>query len=76
MNCEYLSACPFYNDRMPMDRGIGLIYKKKYCLGNQEFCARYVVMNELGQSHVSDALYPNMLDMARQIIKNANDRDR
>jgi hypothetical protein len=56
MNCEYLSACPFYNDRMPMDRGIGLIYKKKYCLGNQEFCARYVVMNELGQSHVSDAL--------------------
>jgi hypothetical protein len=71
MNCEYLAACPFYNDRMPMDHGIGAIFKKKYCLGNQQICARYLVVNEAGKPLVPDVLYPNMLEMAQQIIEDA-----
>ena len=69
MDCEFLAACPFYNDGMPMEHGIGAIFKKKYCLGNQQICARYVVVNELGKAFVPDVLYPNMMEMAQRILE-------
>ncbi len=72
MKCECLSGCLFYNDKMPMDHGIGAIFKKKYCLGNQAICARYQVFRALGRGFVPDNLYPNMLDMAQAMIENAN----
>ena len=54
---------------MPMDQGIGSIYKKKYCEGNYEFCARYKVFAEFGKNDViPDYLYPNMDDIADKII--------
>jgi hypothetical protein len=68
MNCAKLSACPFYNDKMPMESGLGAIFKKKYCMGNNETCARYIVLQELGPEHVPDTLYPGMRDVANQII--------
>ncbi len=71
MDCEYLRVCPFYNDRMPMDHGIGAIFKKKYCLGNQDICARYRIASELGKPFIPDALYPNMLEMAQRIVEDA-----
>lgn len=71
MDCEMLQYCPFYHDKMPMDHGIGSIYKKKYCRGSQEICARYQVLQAVGPSYVSSALYPNMLDMAKKIIEDA-----
>ena len=72
MDCIKLQGCPFYNDKMPMDRGVGAIYKKKYCKGNQLQCARYMVMSAFGSAYVSPSLYPNMVDVARKIISEAN----
>jgi hypothetical protein len=69
MDCIKINFCPFYNDKMPMDRGLGAIYKKKYCLGNNEICARWKVLQALGSAHVPDTLYPSMLDVANQIIE-------
>ncbi len=69
MECLYLSRCIFYNDKMPMDQGIGAIYKKKYCLGNHEQCARYIAVEKLGQ--VPDNLYPNMHDIALALIQDS-----
>lgn len=71
MDCSRLEGCPFYNDRMPMDKGIGAIFKKKYCSGNQHLCARYKVFCEAGESLVPPNLYPNMLDIAENIIRAA-----
>jgi len=71
MDCIMLSKCPFYNDKMPMDKGIGLIYKKKYCNGNNEQCARYKVYVEVGGRFLNNNLYPNMHDIAIEIIKGA-----
>ena len=34
MNCENLKGCPFYNDRMSMEKGLGLLYKKRFCEGD------------------------------------------
>jgi hypothetical protein len=69
MDCIKIGMCPFYNDKMPMTSGLGAIYKKKYCLGNNELCARWKVFRTLGQAHVPDTLYPSMIDIAHQIIE-------
>jgi hypothetical protein len=69
MDCIKISMCLFYNDKMPMDSGLGAIYKKKYCLGNNEICARWQVLRTLGPAYVPDTLYPSMLDVAHQIIE-------
>ena len=71
MDCAKLADCPFYNDKMSMDKGIRTLYKKKYCNGNHQHCARYQVLEEMGAAYVPDHLYPNMLDVARKIIDEA-----
>ncbi len=68
MKCEHLQACPFYNDKMDIESGIGKMYKKRYCLGNKEECARYIVNKELGAEFVLVNLYPNMHGKADEII--------
>ncbi|KPU44636.1 hypothetical protein OXPF_17220 [Oxobacter pfennigii] len=74
MDCAKLQVCPFYNDRMPMERGIGSIFKKKYCKGNHHLCARYKIMCEAGESFVPANLYPNMQDIAENIIASVKKR--
>jgi hypothetical protein len=71
MNCPKLKKCPFYNDKMPMESGLGAIYKKKYCMGSNANCARYMVLQALGPEHVPNTLYPSMLDVAQHIIASA-----
>ena len=68
MKCDRLDSCPFFNDKMTMEQGIGSIFKKKYCLGNYVLCARYKIQSELGIAFVPDNLYPGMHDIAEQII--------
>ncbi|MEA4986930.1 MAG: hypothetical protein VB095_02645 [Anaerovorax sp.] len=74
MICEKLNNCLFYHDKMPMEKGIGSIYKKKYCEGNYRLCARYMVFNELGESFVPISLFPNMTDVAEKIIKDEKNK--
>jgi hypothetical protein len=69
MDCELLQGCPFYNEKMPMENGIGSIYKKKYCKDNNKLCARYKVATALGLGSVPNNLYPNMHDIAMKIIE-------
>lgn len=71
MGCAKLQGCPIYNDRMPMEHGIGSIFKKKYCNSNYHLCARYKIIREAGESFVPANLYPNMLDIAETIIASA-----
>ena len=68
MPCEKLSACPFYNDKMPIDKGLGAVYRKNYCETNNGKCARYMVVTALGPQSVPLDLYPNMTTRAEQII--------
>lgn len=68
MDCDCLAGCPFFNDRMPIDSGMGKIYKEKYCLGKFMDCARHKVKEALGKEKVPTNLYPNMFQKAEQII--------
>ncbi len=67
-DCECLKGCPFFNDKMPDSSGLGSIFKKKYCLGDNSQCARYMVFKKLGKPAVPANLYPNMHDEAKKII--------
>lgn len=66
--CECLPGCPFFNDRMPDNSGLGMIYKEKYCLGDNTACARYMVFRKLGKGAVPINLYPNMTARGLEII--------
>ena len=65
-----ISARARYNDKMPIDKGLGAVYRKNYCETNNAKCARYMVVTALGPQSVPLDLYPNMASRAEQIIAN------
>lgn len=67
-NCECLPKCPFFNDKMKDTEGLGSMYKKKYCLGDNSMCARHMIFRKLGRECVPANLYPNMHDVAKAIL--------
>lgn len=68
MGCEKLERCPFYNDKMDIESGLGKLYKRRYCEGEKTQCARYMVLTKLGEKFVPVDLYPNMHERAEKII--------
>ncbi|MFZ7102448.1 MAG: hypothetical protein ACOWWO_07300 [Peptococcaceae bacterium] len=68
MRCEKLAGCPFYQEKMPMESGLGAMYRKKYCETDKTNCARYLIATTLGPQCVPVDLYPNMSQRAEQII--------
>ncbi len=67
--CEKLAKCPFYQGEMKMDSGIGSMYKKRYCEGDKNQCARYQIATTVGPQFVNNSIYPNMADLAKSIIE-------
>ena len=72
MTCEKLSTCPFYNEKMPIDKGLGAVYRQKYCETDNSVCARFMVVTVLGPQAVPLDLYPNMTSRAEQILANSD----
>lgn len=66
--CECLSKCPFFNDKMEGTPAMAKMIKEKYCLGDNNDCARYMVFRTLGREKVPSDLYPVQNDRAKQII--------
>jgi hypothetical protein len=67
-DCELISACPFFNDRMKNMPAMSNIYKRNYCQGDHTNCARYMVREKLGKEKVPGDLYPNQQDRANMLI--------
>ncbi len=67
-NCECLPKCPFFNDNMQNMPSIADMMKKRYCLGSNEDCARYMVFKSLGREKVPMDLFPNMTEDANRLI--------
>lgn len=47
------------------------IYKRRYCLGDHQNCARFTVFSRLGREAVPANLYPNQAEQARAILAKA-----
>lgn len=67
-DCELLAGCLFFNDKMKVNKTIGSIYKKHYCLKDNTTCARYMVFKKLGKEAIPTNLLPNMVDQANEIL--------
>lgn len=68
MKREKLAGCPFYQEKMPMECGLGAMYHKNYCETDKSKCARYLAAASLRQQRGPTDLYPNMNKRAEQII--------
>ena len=67
-DCQCLPGCPFFNDKMADKQGMSLIYKSRYCQGDNSRCARYQVFQAAGKSNVPADLYPNERDRVPELI--------
>jgi hypothetical protein len=68
-NCECLPGCPFFNDKMAEKPATANIMKKKYCLGDNSECARYIIFKSVGKEHVPSDLFPSQHERINKIIE-------
>ncbi|MBN2722570.1 MAG: hypothetical protein JXR95_00705 [Deltaproteobacteria bacterium] len=68
MDCKCLPGCPFFNDKMANMPAMANIMKKKYCQGNFESCARYMIFSVKGKPAVPSDLFPNEVEKAKKIL--------
>jgi len=67
-DCECLGGCLFFNDKMSNKPATAEIMKQRYCKGNNETCARHIVLEKLGKPSVPPDLFPGDLDRAARIV--------
>lgn len=67
-DCELLSGCIFFNDRMSNMPSTSNVFKMMYCNDNYEACARYTVRSKAGKEAVLEDLFPNQMDRAKEIL--------
>lgn len=67
--CEKLEKCPFYQGKMDINKGIGSMYRQKYCEGDKTLCARYKIATQLGPEFVTNNIYPNMDQLADKMLQ-------
>ena len=68
-NCEMLQKCPFFNDKMSEMPDQADFFKDLYCKGDNEICARYLVLKALGRDAMPPDLFPNHEQRAKAIIE-------
>lgn len=68
-DCPSTALCPFFNDKMASTPSVARIFKKKYCAGDFETCARKVVAAKVGRENVPGDLFPNQADRASKFLK-------
>ena len=68
MECECLSGCPFFNDKMAEKPALAHLMKKQYCLGDFMSCARHRIFLAKGKDAVPGNLFPNQNERADQVL--------
>lgn len=66
--CECLSGCLFFNDKMANRPSTAALMKKQYCLGNNQDCARFRVRSAIGGDKVPADLFPTQVDRVAGIV--------
>jgi hypothetical protein len=67
-DCERLSTCPFFNDRMTAMPAIAQWLKLRYCRDQFWNCARNMVGSRKGFAQVPADLFPTQTDRALQLL--------
>ncbi len=67
--CQLIEKCIFFNDRMSHMPEMSEIYKDRYCRGEHDQCARYMVFRAWGREKVPTDLFPNDRDRAAELLQ-------
>lgn len=68
IDCELLSQCLFFNDKLENMPAIAGTMKERYCRGFSDQCARHKVAVEFGREKVPRDLFPHDTVRAKIII--------
>jgi len=71
-DCEFLTLCPFFNDKMENMPSAADMMKKLYCKWNYRQCARYMVAIVLGRDKIPTDLFPRDTHRANIILTQYN----
>lgn len=66
--CECLSKCLFFNDKMADMPAMAESMKRRYCMGDSTQCARHMVLVAKGRENVPADLFPNNIERANKIL--------
>jgi hypothetical protein len=69
MSCKYRKTCAFFNNALENMPTIATMIKRRYCDGDYENCARYMVATRLGADRVPTSLYPTHVDDAEALLQ-------
>ena len=67
--CDCLSGCPFFHDKMANMPALSSIMKKRYCLDDYMSCARHKVKEALGKDRVPGDMFPSHHEKAARLIQ-------
>jgi hypothetical protein len=67
--CNLISGCIFFNDKMANRPATAELLKDKYCRDNPDDCARLMIVKTLGREKVPADLFPNQASRVSEIIK-------
>ena len=67
-DCDCLTGCSFFNDRMARRLAIAAVIKQTYCRRDSSACARLRVDAALGTASVPADLFPCQIDRAERIV--------
>lgn len=76
MECEFRNDCPFFNDLMENMPPASGVFKKIYCHGNNDNCARYMIAKRLGAARIPHTILPNNRKVAVKIISDQQNADK
>ena len=68
MECRFLISCPFFLGKMENMPSTAKIYRRKYCLGDNRTCARFLAYKKFGEGNVPKDLFPNQYKRLQRII--------
>ena len=66
--CDYTKTCVFFNELMADMPSSVAAYKKRYCQGDFQRCARYMAREALGVDAVPLNLFPNQQERMAKIL--------
>lgn len=70
MICKYIETCAIFSHYLADKPQQAQIIMDKYCKNAYESCARYQLASVIGEDAVPLKLFPDMLQVSNQIIKN------
>lgn len=69
--CKNFSHCRFFSENFKNSPSTASMIQNNYCKGKFEDCARYMVYEKLGESHVPGDLSPSEKERVLDILKAA-----